>query len=57
MRGLNQVGLGPNNDTAYAGGGVVQYEVVQALYPYGKQAGSFPCPLNSIHARQVKTID
>ncbi|KAJ5981177.1 hypothetical protein N7522_013598 [Penicillium canescens] len=44
MRGLNHVGLGPNNDTAYAGGGVIQYEVVQALYPYGKQAGNLPCP-------------
>jgi FAD/FMN-containing dehydrogenase len=44
MRGLNHVDLGPNNDTAYAAGGVIQYEVVQALYPYGKQAGSLPRP-------------
>jgi FAD/FMN-containing dehydrogenase len=43
MRGLNHVSLGPSNDTAYAGGGVIQYEVVQALYPYGKQAGSLLC--------------
>lgn len=44
MRGLNHVGLGSNNDTAYAGGGVIQYEVVQALYQYGKQAGKSLCP-------------
>lgn len=45
MRGLNHIGLSPNNDTAFAGGGVIQYEVVQALYPYGKQAGNLPCPI------------
>ncbi|KAH2129688.1 hypothetical protein KXV68_001298, partial [Aspergillus fumigatus] len=48
MRGLSQIGLGPNNDTAYAGGGVVQYEVVQALYPYGKQAVHGLCECVSI---------
>jgi FAD/FMN-containing dehydrogenase len=46
MRGLNHVGLGPNNDTAYAGGGIIQYELLQALYSYGKQAGSLPCLLS-----------
>ncbi|ETS84255.1 hypothetical protein PFICI_02280 [Pestalotiopsis fici W106-1] len=48
MRGLNHVGLGPNNDTAYAGGGVIQYEVVQGLYPYGKQAVHGLCECVSI---------
>ncbi|KAL4811850.1 hypothetical protein BDW67DRAFT_194306 [Aspergillus spinulosporus] len=48
MRGLNHVGLGPNNDTVYAGGGVVQHEVVQALYPYGKQAVHGLCECVSI---------
>ncbi|CBF82228.1 hypothetical protein AN5258.2 [Aspergillus nidulans FGSC A4] len=48
MRGLNHIGLGPNNDTAYAGGGVIQYEVVQALYPYGKQAVHGLCECVSI---------
>lgn len=45
MRGLNHIELGPNNDTAYAGGGVIQYEVVQGLYPFGKQAGAILCSL------------
>ncbi|GKT67252.1 hypothetical protein ColTof4_13636 [Colletotrichum tofieldiae] len=48
MRGLNHVGLGPNNDTARAGGGVVQYELLQALYPYGKQAVHGLCECVSI---------
>ncbi|KAJ5632836.1 hypothetical protein N7490_009175, partial [Penicillium lividum] len=48
MRGLNHVGLGPNNDTAYAGGGVIQYEVVQALYLYGKQTVHGLCECVSI---------
>ncbi|GAQ44577.1 hypothetical protein AtubIFM56815_004752 [Aspergillus tubingensis] len=48
MRGLNHVGLSPDNDTAYAGGGVLQYEVVQALYPYGKQAVHGLCECVSI---------
>ncbi|OJJ65639.1 hypothetical protein ASPBRDRAFT_201665 [Aspergillus brasiliensis CBS 101740] len=39
MRGLNHISLDPNNDTVYAGSSIIQYEVVQALYPYGKQAG------------------
>jgi hypothetical protein len=41
MRGLNHVTLGPSRDTAYAGGGVIQYEVLQALYQDGKQAGKY----------------
>ncbi|KUM62366.1 hypothetical protein ACN42_g4743 [Penicillium freii] len=48
MRGLNHVGLGPNNDTAYAGGGVIQYEVVHALFPYRKQAVHGLCECVSI---------
>ncbi|KAJ5957259.1 hypothetical protein N7501_011538 [Penicillium viridicatum] len=48
MRGLNHVGLGPNNDTTYAGGGAIQYEVVQALFPYGKQAVHGLCECVSI---------
>ncbi|KAL4976005.1 hypothetical protein BDW66DRAFT_151352 [Aspergillus desertorum] len=48
MRGLNHTGLGPNNETAYAGGGVIQYEVVQALYAYGKQAVHGLCECVSI---------
>ncbi|KAB8224369.1 hypothetical protein BDV33DRAFT_227228 [Aspergillus novoparasiticus] len=48
MRGLNHIDLGPNNDTVYAGGGVLQYEVVQALYPYGKQAVHGLCECVSI---------
>lgn len=40
MRGLNHVTLSPSKDTAYAGGGVIQYEVLQALYRDGKQAGN-----------------
>lgn len=54
MRGLNHIALGPNNDTAYAGGGVIQYELVQGLYPYGKQAGNLPCPLICIPHEQAK---
>jgi FAD/FMN-containing dehydrogenase len=48
MRGLNHVTLGPRNDTAYAGGGVIQYEVLQALYHDGKQAVHGLCECVSI---------
>ncbi|KAL4907844.1 hypothetical protein BDW74DRAFT_189252 [Aspergillus multicolor] len=48
MRGLNQVALGPNNDTACAGGGIIQYELLQALDRSGKQAVHGLCECVSI---------
>jgi hypothetical protein len=39
MRKLNSTMLNGDRKTAVVGGGILQYEIVRALYPMGKYSG------------------